>query len=265
MSTSNLQTSAGSVAPRAGGITIDLGDGVHSAPTLDGVYGVLMDLARKLKSAHETHRASEARHAMISARLKFGTAMVQLRGQIPHGRWMQLCGELAHRIGMSTHTIRRAVKIAAMADEKGNLDPAKVANAREVQQAIRNRKAANCARARNLGRDAGSGEPDSNLARARNLTPGTDEQEQGFGGGMGGGSNLARARNLEDLSLRDLEGMSSVHDLDPDDLPDFDFDDLDPIVVDEDSESAGVVMSVNKGASGEQLTFAAVLVETLKP
>lgn len=261
-------------------ITLDLGDGVHTAQTLDGVYSVLIDLAKKLKSANDTLYASEISQAFIAARLKFGAAMVQLREQIPHGRWGQLSTELAHRVGVSTHTLKQAIRVAArLATEQGSLDPAKVAKAEAVLAALANKS------------------HPSNGARAHDLKPGSEAAAPaGFGRGRvlpdeeyrtEAGSNGARAHDLDSPlpSMRRLEELGRALARDEDEEDDFadGIGDLEPIVIEEDPASAGVLISVagsaggiggvgeiragtlvdaDLGASGLQLGFADLVLET---
>lgn len=261
-SNSVMGGNAGGVASTRAGVAIDLGEGVVSAPSLEGLYPVLLDLARKFTAAHLVYKDSEARRAMVASRVKFGSAIVQLRGQIPHGRWMQLVAELAQRVNISTHTLRRAVTIAAnLATSTGELDPVKIARAKEVLAAHKLKRVKKSAGGARIGE---SQTESSNFARAQNL-----------GGCESGGedrtnsTNFARARNLDaeetdgldemddDMSLRTLELLSRTSD------PDFE---LPPIVADEAVvDVPSVAMEVTSkgpalplGAGGEQLTFASL-------
>ena len=193
-------------------ITIDIGDGVHSAPSLDGLYATLIDLARKFKAAHDIVQSAESTQAMMAARLKFGRAIVQLRGQIPSGRWSQLLGEIAHRVQLSTHTVRKAVKIAAaLTNERGEIDPAKIRQAKEVLQALKNKRR-KLARAEHLGSISDIRTDSDNVARAqqtRNSFGSSRPQEFGAEEYQTESENVARAQQT-----RDSFGCSADDELD---------------------------------------------------
>ncbi len=216
-------------------ITIDIGDGVHSAPSLDGLYATLIDLARKFKAAHDIVQSAESTQAMMAARLKFGRAIVQLRGQIPSGRWGQLLSEIAHRVQLSTHTVRKAVKIAAaLTNERGEIDPAKIRQAKEVLQVLKIKRR-KLARAEHLGSISDIRTDSDNVARAQQTRDSfgcsaDDELDRGFDEPIG------------PISMRALDEYASA--LSPAfELP----------VIDVDVPAAKAA-----GAAGSQLTFASL-------
>ena len=143
-------------------ISITLGDVTTFYPNADATLKLVREVGSPIKPAHDT---------LLAMRGKLGAVLLQVKRQVPHGRWTTYLQQVSRDVGLNAHTVVNAMSVAKkLCTPGGEIDPGRVAAA-----AAQEKKKFGEPPASRVNAEPEPGAEESYLHRGADLT-GTPEQ-----------------------------------------------------------------------------------------